>query len=137
MESNGRILVIEDDALILERIRARLSSEGFQVAATTQTVGAARFLAGCDLVLIDFHMPGIDGGTVLASLRAATRNTGGPAFYLYTSDETKSEVYQRYGFDGLFTKKGDDDALVQQVSAFFRIVRLRRIAQGRPARATR
>jgi CheY-like chemotaxis protein len=134
MEQRDRILIIDDDAAILERMRARLSSLGFEVATTTQTVGAARYLAGCDLAIIDFYMPGMDGGTVVASLRSAVRGQAGPAFYLYTSDEAKAELYQRYGFDGVFTKKGDDEALAQQVSAFFRLTRLRRLSKTRASR---
>jgi len=94
------------------------------VVTTTQTVGAARHLRGVDLVLLDYHMPGITGDAVAQSLRAAASAVGfTPDIYLYTSDQTVSQ--HRPGFDGGFAKKGDDDALLAQVDAAFRLRRLR------------
>jgi len=125
-----RILIIDDSAVILERLRARLAAAGYDVVTTTQTVGAARYLVQCDLAIVDFHMPGIDGGAVVASLREAAKRTGdGPLFYVYTSDETKAKAHKQYGFDGAFTKKGDDGALVQQVAALFRMTKLRELTR--------
>lgn len=132
MKSSRRILVIDDNGAVLERLQRRLTSEGYEVVTTTQTVGAARFLSGCSLAIIDFFMPGIDGGAVVASLRAASENRAdAPLFYLYTSDESKAKLFQQYGFDGVFTNKGDDDSLVKQIAAFFRYERLRRLSARR------
>jgi serine/threonine protein kinase len=125
-----RILVIDDSEVMLGRIRAALEAEGYDVVTTTRAVGNARHLATCDLVVIDYHMPGIDGGTVIQSLRAA-RGSGGAGsehpclFYLYTSDAQIARVYQKLGFDGVLTDKGDEAALVKQVKAVFRIVQMR------------
>lgn len=128
-----RILLIDDSEIVLDRVKGRLSAEGYEVVTTSQTVGAARYTKNCDVVIIDFHMPGIDGRAVLDSLRAAHKNAAaGPLFYLYTSDEEKAGEHKKLGFDGAIVKKGDDDALVQQVAAIFRLVRLRRISNRSP-----
>jgi CheY-like chemotaxis protein len=135
MDEKLHILIIDDSAVVLDRVRSRLIAEGWEVMTTTQTVGAAKYLVHCDLVLIDFHMPGMDGGTVVTSLRGASKRTGGaPLFYVYTSDEEKAAAFRRYGFDGAFTKKGDDSALVQQISALFRMKKLRQLSRGRLSR---
>jgi DNA-binding NarL/FixJ family response regulator len=103
-----------------------LEAEGYRVTTTTQTVGAARHLVDCDLALIDFHMPGFNGASVIQSLRAATSGSGKkPLFYLYTSDPEVARDYARQGFDGSLTGKGDDDALVRGVRAAFRVLQMR------------
>src|SRR5689334_22511428 len=135
MAEQKRILIIDDSAVILERVRARLSAAGYDVVTTTQSVGAARHLVRCDLVIVDFHMPGLDGGSVVSSLREAAKRAGDvPPFYVYTSDEDKAKAHRQHGFDGAFTRKGDDEALVQQVSAFFRMNKLKELSRGRQSR---
>ena len=58
--SKGRILYIDDSEVFLERVRTVLTDAGYDVIATAQTVGTARHLTACDIVLVDFHMPWFD-----------------------------------------------------------------------------
>jgi CheY-like chemotaxis protein len=127
----GRILVIDDNDAILTSIQTALAAAGYDVVATSQTVGTARHLKECDLVIIDYHMPGLDGREVLQSLKAAAASAGvKPAFYLYTSDAEMEQDPKRLGFDGVFTKKGHREKLVQQVDAALRLIRLRAMQKG-------
>ena len=124
--ADKHVLVIDDSEFILDRTRRVLESEGYRVTTTTQTVGAARYLVDCDLAVIDFHMPGLDGGQVIQSLRAACAASGRTClFYLYTADATVGRDYARLGFDGSFTDKGDDAALVRQVKGALRVLQMR------------
>jgi CheY-like chemotaxis protein len=119
------ILVIDDDEGVLSSIAAVLTGAGYDVIATGQTVGAARHLKGCELVIIDYHMPGFDGRDVVRSLRAAASTLqASPAFYLYTSDLQMEQNPKTLGFDGVFTKKGQGAWLLQQVDAAFRMMDL-------------
>lgn len=127
---NGRILVIDDQAWVLARIGGALRASGLEVVATSQTVGAGRHLRGCDLVLLDLHMPGLDGTSVLASLReAAAQMNERPDFYLFSSDPSASRDWHAAGFDGAITSKGDDEHVVLQVHAALRARRLRQVAR--------
>jgi serine/threonine protein kinase len=120
------VLIIDDSLVILENARRLLEAEGYRVTTTTQTVGAARHLASCDLALIDFHMPGFNGGAVIQSLRSASNASGKTClFYLFTSDQEVAKDYARMGFDGSLTGKGDDGALVRGVRAAFRVLQMR------------
>jgi two-component system, OmpR family, response regulator len=120
-----RILVIDDNEAILNSIVAALSGAGYDVIATQQTVGAARHLKGCELVIIDYHMPGLDGGDVVRSLRAAAVSLQAtPAFYMYTSDPLVEQKPKELGFDGVFTRKGQGAWLAHQVEAAFRLTDL-------------
>ncbi|MBM4363575.1 MAG: response regulator [Deltaproteobacteria bacterium] len=122
----GRILIIDDSEALLGVARAALTPAGYEVVTTAQTVGAARHLRECDLVLVDFHMPGLDGRAVLQSLRAAaSASASPPLFYLYTSDLEVERDPEKLGFDGAIRRKGNPAALVQEVDAVFRMLRLR------------
>ena len=126
-----RILVIDDNEAILNSIVAALSGAGYDVIATQQTVGAARHLKDCELVIIDYHMPGLDGGDVVRSLRAAAAGLHAtPAFYMYTSDLLLEQKPKELGFDGVFTRKGQGAWLAHQVEAAFRLLDLAARTRG-------
>lgn len=131
-QPKGKILLIDDSETVLRFAHAKLEEAGYDVITTTQTVGAGRMLRGVDLVVVDYHMPGLDGMAVAQSLRAAARSVGAkPSFYLYTSDPQLLGQAQRLGFDGELTDKADYDALPRQVDAALRLARLRSLRGDR------
>lgn len=122
----GRVLVIDDNEVVLNSIEAALAGAGYDVVATSRTVGTGKHLKDCDVVILDYHMPGLDGGEVLKSLKAAAASAHSkPGFYLYTSDPLAEQKHAQLGFDGVFTRKGNKEALVQQVDSALRLARLR------------
>lgn len=128
----ARVLVIDDSEVVLSRIQARLEAEGHHVTTTTQTIGIARLLRDTDIVVIDYHMPGIDGKTLLDSLKSASAQSNlSTLYYLYTQDQSIGARALGLGFDGCFTRKGDDDALVEQLDAAIRQLRLKRLGTSR------
>ena len=121
MSKPRKILIIDDSEVLLARMKRVLILEGYEVVATTQIVGNARYLPTCDLVLIDYHMPGLNGSSVVASLReVAVAAKSRCPFYMYTSDPTIARSWRELGFDGAFGQKGDDAELVRQTRALFR-----------------
>lgn len=128
MKAAGEIVVVDDSYLVLDRIRERLTAEGYRVRTTTGQSAAMKLVEFADLAIIDFHMPGIDGAEMLSSLK--TLHPHGPClYYLYTSDRNVATRYEKLGFDGAFLRKGEEDALVAQVGAVFRTIRMRKLAQ--------
>jgi two-component system, OmpR family, response regulator len=133
MAETKRILVIDDSQVMLDRIRIALTSAGYEVTATTQIIGNARYLASCDLLIIDYHMPGLNGDSVVESMRTIAHSTKNKSkLFLYTSDEKIASNYRALGFDGAFWGKGDESVLVRQVAALFRTLDMR-AAMGRPS----
>ncbi|MEO9322163.1 response regulator [Nocardioides sp. C4-1] len=75
MTSPIRVLVVDDDFMVA-RIHTRFveATDGFEVVGTAHTGADALRLVdelGPDLVLLDVHLPDLDGLTVLGRLRGA------------------------------------------------------------------
>ena len=77
MKAAVRVLMIEDEARIVEFAQAGLALRGFVVKACLD--GHAGFDAACkaehDVVVLDLMLPGRDGLSVLTGMRAAGVNT--------------------------------------------------------------
>jgi CheY-like chemotaxis protein len=131
MADAKRILVIDDSEVMLDRIRRALIGAGYEVIATDQIVGNARYLASCDLIIVDYHMPGLNGDSVVASMRTIAHSTKNKSkLFLYTSDEKIAANHRELGFDGAFWGKGDEGVLVRQVAAVFRTLEMRAAMGG-------
>ncbi|MGH8232304.1 MAG: response regulator transcription factor [Steroidobacteraceae bacterium] len=68
-----RILLVEDDELVADAVVRGLSSAGFTVDHAASAEAARNALAGesFDLAVVDIGLPGADGLSLLARLRAA------------------------------------------------------------------
>ncbi|MFO0679468.1 MAG: protein kinase [Polyangiaceae bacterium] len=128
-DGKKRIVVIDDSEVVLAKTKRVLEMDGYDVTTTSRTVGNAKYVPTSDLIIIDFHMPGIDGGGVIASLRAAATAAHPCLFYLYTADPAVAKDYARLGFDGAFTDKGDEASLLRQVKSVFRMMQVRSLSK--------
>lgn len=77
-----RILIVDDDPLIIEALRASLQSDGHRVtAADGGQAGIDTFIAAqkgdepFGVVITDLGMPYVDGRKVVSAIRAASRTT--------------------------------------------------------------
>src|SRR5258708_8916269 len=106
-----RILVIEDDRMILENVLEILSLEGFEVrGAANGKIGldlAMQFQP--DLIICDIAMPEMNGYEVLMALRDKPEMAAVPLIFL-TAKASKVDV--RYGME-----LGADDYLTKPFSA--------------------
>ncbi len=101
------ILVVEDKETNRKLVRDVLQFKGYKVAeATTAEEGLeiARSRQP-DLILMDIHLPGMDGVTALKHLRADEQTRGIPVIALTASamPDEKREILAA-GFDGYETK---------------------------------
>ena len=71
----SKILVCDDDDMIVQIITSKLRGEGFEVATVGSGRDVLRKLRASvpDLLIIDAVMPGIGGAEVLEAIRADTR----------------------------------------------------------------
>jgi DNA-binding response OmpR family regulator len=118
-----RALVVEDDPDIVELVTLYLSKEGFAVDSVGDGREALQRIRGgrYDLLILDLQLPGADGLTVCAEVRAsrATRDT--PVVMLTArGDEADRIVGLEMGADDYVTKPFSPKELVARVRALFR-----------------
>lgn len=75
----GKVLVVDDDPVILEVVRERLDAAGFDVYVREEALGTSQWVAReqPDFVLLDVMMPALSGGELgqLLKRSAATSHT--------------------------------------------------------------
>jgi two-component system response regulator MprA len=88
--SKRRILVIEDDSALATMYQSALAFAGFEVAIAGDGLTALEDIDEDhpDLVVLDLHLPQIDGGTILREV-AATPDTSHIPVIVVTGTETQ------------------------------------------------
>ncbi|HET7543619.1 MAG TPA: response regulator [Polyangiaceae bacterium] len=115
------ILVIDDNAVVLEATRATLEQAGFRVVTLDRASGAVVVVLAerPDLVLLDVNMPNMTGDS-LVDVLARTRATRGTLVVLYSSLPVNALRMKAFasGAHGFIQKTGVQTELVRQVRAY-------------------
>lgn len=99
MVKKVKILLIEDDAALIDMYSIRFQDEGFDVVTATNGIeGIAQATKGdFDVILLDIIMPKMDGFSVLRELRSISSLSTTPILMLTNlgqkSDIEKSKEY--------------------------------------------
>jgi len=127
--SQNRILIVDDDTANVHFLERLLAHGGYEDVMTAMSGAAALGKAignPPDLILLDLHMPGINGFEVLETLRSS----GGEGVYIpiliYTADITP-EARKRaleLGASDFLTKPGDANEILLRVKNFLVVRRL-------------
>ena len=123
----GKVLVVDDDQIILEVVRERLSAAGYDVYVRADALGTSQWVAReqPDFILLDVMMPALSGGE-LGQLLKRSNSTNQTAVILHSSMTTASlqPVIERTGAIGAIAKTHDGvrfmaefEQLVAQVRA--------------------
>jgi DNA-binding response OmpR family regulator len=119
-----RILIVEDDATLLDTLEYNLTAEGYRVLTAVdgrEAIQKARDEKP-DLVLLDVMLPGLDGFEVCRILR---REMNVPILMLTArTDEVDRVVGLEVGADDYLTKPFSMRELLARVKALLRRVRL-------------
>jgi two-component system, cell cycle response regulator DivK len=119
--SGESVLVVEDNDKNLKLVRAVLEHAGYEVrsAGTAEAGVAAAAADPPDLVLMDLQLPGMDGVSALAALRAEPGTAGIPVVALTAlAMPHDRERVRRAGFDGYLEKPISVRELPVQVRGF-------------------
>ncbi len=119
----GKILVVDDDPIILEVVRERLDTAGYDVYVRADALGTSQWVAReqPDFILLDVMMPALSGGELGQLLKRST-STNQTAVILHSSMSMLSlqPVIDRTGAVGAISKTHDG---VKFMAEFERIVR--------------
>lgn len=114
-----RILVADDNEDILESTKLLLEMMGYDV----EDVGAADEIydrakaTKPDLILQDFHMPGLDVGVLIGRLRDNPTTAATP-IVLFTATLEEEYLWRVVGADGLLRKPFDRDQMRDVIEQF-------------------
>ena len=120
----ARVLVVDDVRSNLKLLQARLSLEYFEVLTATNGPDAIAICekGGCDIVLLDVKMPGMDGFEVCRRLRTAPDTAHLPIVLLTALDRPADRVRGlESGADDFLTKPVDELALIARVRSLTRL----------------
>ncbi|MGQ9475558.1 MAG: response regulator transcription factor [Actinomycetota bacterium] len=113
-----RILIVDDDATMVNLLSTVLEFEGFQAIKALSGMEALRMIEEerPDLVLLDIMMPDMDGFEVLATLRNDPATEKLPVVMLTARSEDR-DVFEgwRRGADEYVTKPFDPQRLVEVI----------------------
>jgi two-component system response regulator ResD len=116
----GKILVIEDEASIVQLVRLYLEQAGFTVLAAANGVAGldAHARARPDLVILDLMLPGLDGYEVCKRIRATAQTP----ILMLTARRTEDDrvLGLELGADDYVTKPFSPRELVSRVRAILR-----------------
>jgi len=116
-----KILVIEDEKLLAQSIRAVLEQKGFEVETVYDGETGAEYarLGIYDLLILDVMMPGLDGYTVARQVRAQRCTT--PILMLTARSATEDRIEGlNAGADYYLTKPFDTRELLACINALLR-----------------
>lgn len=119
------ILVVEDEADILEIIRFNLAREGFAINVAVNGAQALKMIARSrpDMVLLDLMLPGVDGLEVCRLLKRDMRTAGIPIIMVSAKGEESDVV------SGL--ELGAADYIVKPFSMKVLLARVRAVLRRR------
>ena len=112
------ILIVEDNEKNLKLARDLLRFHGFTTIEATNAEDGIALVRERQptLVLMDVQLPGMDGVTALAQLRADPKTAHIPVVAVTASVMREDrERFDKAGFDGFITKPIDVRAFPQQV----------------------
>jgi len=106
-DKKAKVLLVEDDQMIVDMYKLRFEEEGFEVLVTdkgSEAIEMARKQQP-DIVLLDIILPEIDGFAILQQLKSESSTKKIPAILLTNlSQETDQQKGVQLGAAGYFVK---------------------------------
>jgi CheY-like chemotaxis protein/anti-sigma regulatory factor (Ser/Thr protein kinase) len=128
MTAGGRILLVDDELHILELLRTVLERAGHEVATCQDGAAALAEMdrQPPDVVVLDLHMPVLDGFQTLARIRADPRLMGTPVAILSGHDEQDDLLRGLdLGADEFLSKPMETWEVAARIGSLLKVSRLR------------
>jgi DNA-binding response OmpR family regulator len=117
----NEILIIQDSPSINAMLKLRLESAGFSVEAVeTGEEGVEKAKAGrYQLILLDYNLPGINGGEVCRILRQEDNTGNIPIVLMSAKDEGElSKITADVGADGFISLPFEPKEFIEKITGF-------------------
>ncbi|MGF1613573.1 MAG: response regulator [Gammaproteobacteria bacterium] len=128
--SSFKLLVVDDDENNLYALRKLIERhldidvEIFEAQSGSQALQLALGVKGIDLIILDVHMPDMDGFQTASMLKIRRRTADIPIIFLTAA--YKTEEFQRKGYAigavDYLLKPIDDNLLINKISTYFRLI---------------
>jgi len=132
--AEARLLVVEDEQMILELLAGSLRFAGFEVITAVSGAEALRAVSASrpDLMLLDVMIPDGDGFEVVRRMRSSGPDV--PVILLTARDDVRDRVAGlAMGGDDYVTKPYSLDEVLERIRAVLRRTgRAAAVARGRP-----
>ena len=119
-----RILIIQDSPSVNAMLKFRLEKSGFSVETVeTGEEGIEKTKAGrFQLILLDYNLPGINGGQVCQILKEEDNTRNIPIVIMSAKDEDKlNQITKEAGADGYIGLPFDGKTFIERITGFLRI----------------
>lgn len=118
--SQTRVLVVEDDANIVDLVRSNLLARGFDVTVSEDGIGVAALVKSYEpeIVLLDLMLPGVDGFDICREVRASS-DVGLIVVSARAGEQDKVRALN-LGADDYLTKPFGIDELLARMTATLR-----------------
>lgn len=115
-----KILVVEDDHDILSLLKDVLENEGYEVTGLDFTDNILQNINQYhpDLVMLDFLLPGVNGGELCHEVKSNVLTAGLPVIMLSAFPRVLESLGD-FGADAFIAKPFDLSAMLQTVSGCF------------------
>lgn len=121
--SARRILVVEDNDMNMQLVEYLLEEQGYDIVKATSGEEALALtrdaLAAPDLILMDIHLPGMDGLSVVRAIKEDTRTARIPILAL-TAHAMRGDKdrFLEAGCDGYISKPIDVKTFVASIERY-------------------
>jgi CheY-like chemotaxis protein len=117
-----RVLVVEDNEMNMQLVEFLLEEGGYEIvkaASGEEAMSVARAGQPVDLILMDIHLPGVDGLSVVQELKKDARTSSIPILAL-TAHAMRGDKdrFLQAGCDGYISKPIDVKTFLAAISEF-------------------
>jgi two-component system, cell cycle response regulator len=123
-----RVLLVDDDEIVIERQRELIAAAGYEVISATSGAAALELLQRdfAPIVILDRNMPGMDGLQLCREIRSGPHYPGYVYIMLCTAHDSEDEILAglNAGADDYLSKRASGTHLIARLATARRIISL-------------
>jgi CheY-like chemotaxis protein len=124
MPNSRKVLVVEDNDMNMQLVEYLLEEGGYEIVKATsgeEAISLTREGAAPDLILMDIHLPGMDGLSVVRAMKGDARTANVPILAL-TAHAMRGDKdrFLDAGCDGYISKPIDVKTFLASIEGYLR-----------------